>query len=168
MTAAAAVTLAAVVTTAGTAAIVDLRTRRIPNGITALTAVLGLGLGAAGASGGSVASAAVGLVIGGLLLMPGYLLGGTGGGDVKLLASQGALLGAGRILTAFLYGAIAGGVLALVIAVARRDLRRTLQGAAALVSAPSDGREQALGRQGNRFPYGPAIAIGSILAAFGF
>jgi len=42
-----------------------------------------------------------------------YLLGGMGGGDVKLMSGFGALLGDGRILPAALLAAAAGGVMAL-------------------------------------------------------
>jgi prepilin peptidase CpaA len=162
-----AITLGAVIASAGTAAVVDLRTRRIPNAITGGAAILGLCLGAAGLSGVPAWSCGAGLVLGAALLLPGYLAGGTGGGDVKLLASQGAILGAGGVVTAFLYGAIAGGILALAVAAGRGGLRPALHGAAALVRAPARGRRRAIGRRDNRFPYGPAIAIGSILAALG-
>jgi len=46
------------------------------------------------------------------LLLP-YLYGGIGAGDVKLLAVYGTLLGPNLIITAFFYGAILGGVVAL-------------------------------------------------------
>jgi len=46
------------------------------------------------------------------LLLP-YLYGGIGAGDVKLLAVYGSLLGPHLIITAFFYGAILGGVVAL-------------------------------------------------------
>jgi len=54
-----------------------------------------------------------GAALGFLFLLLPYLLGGIGAGDVKLLAVYGALLGPHLIITAFLYGAILGGVIAL-------------------------------------------------------
>src|SRR5688500_19812807 len=47
-----------------------------------------------------------------------------GAGDVKLFAAAGTLLGSGRITTAFLYVAIAGGVFAVAIAIRRRSEER--------------------------------------------
>lgn len=48
-----------------------------------------------------------------LLLIP-YISGGIGGGDVKFLAVVGAIAGTDFVWKAFLAGAIAGGLLALV------------------------------------------------------
>ena len=48
-------------------------------------------------------------------MLPGHLIGATGAGDVKLFAAAGALIGPAHILTAFIYTALAGGVLAIVI-----------------------------------------------------
>src|SRR5438128_525594 len=44
-----------------------------------------------------------------------YLLGGMGGGDVKLMAGFGALLGAGRLLEAALWTAGVGGIMAVTV-----------------------------------------------------
>jgi prepilin peptidase CpaA len=158
------------VTVAATAAavITDLRARRIPNAVTAATAITGLALAALGASGISFRASFVGFVLGLLLMLPGHLLGATGAGDVKLLAAVGAVLGPQRILAAFLYTAIAGGALALVVALRGRRLRRTLASSGRLLIQPAAARgEIEAPHRRNRFAYGPAIAVGSILAALG-
>ena len=54
-----------------------------------------------------------GAVLGFLFLLLPYISGGIGAGDVKLLAVFGALLGPHLIITAFLYGAMIGGAVAL-------------------------------------------------------
>jgi prepilin peptidase CpaA len=54
-----------------------------------------------------------GAALGFLFLLLPYLFGGIGAGDVKLLAVYGALLGPHLIITAFFYGAILGGLVAL-------------------------------------------------------
>ena len=54
-----------------------------------------------------------GAALGFLFLLLPYILGGIGAGDVKLLAVFGALLGPHLIITAFFYGSILGGVIAL-------------------------------------------------------
>ena len=58
------------------------------------------------------------------------------------------------------------GVLAIAVALKRQRLGATLEGTKRLITAPSDAREEikASGRS-NRFAYGPAIAIGSVMAA---
>ena len=61
----------------GTGAAIDLVTRRIPNGVVAVTAAAGLVAAAGGASDISVGSSLLGLGIGILLMLPGHLFGGS-------------------------------------------------------------------------------------------
>jgi prepilin peptidase CpaA len=98
----------------GCAAVVgDLRHRTIPNWLSGAGVAAGLicGVWSGGARGGcmAVAGAAVGFAA--FLLW--HWLGGLGGGDVKLMAAFGALLGPSDIATAAVLAAIAGALLAL-------------------------------------------------------
>ena len=104
-------------------------------------AVIGLGLAGTGVSGLTVWAAAAGLVLGLAVMLPGHLLGATGAGDVKLMAAAGALLGPALVLTAFLFTALAGGVLAVAVAVQRQRLRATLTGTGRLVSGGGEARD---------------------------
>jgi prepilin peptidase CpaA len=160
------VVLAAVVAASGSAAAIDLRTGKIPNPLTATVAAAGIGLAAAGLTGHSVAGAVCGAIVGVLLMLPGHVLGGTGAGDVKLVASLGTWLGPAGVVMAVLYGAIAGGVLAVAHAIHRRRLGSTISRTARLVAAPRDAKTE-IDRAAatSRFAYGPAIAIGAIAAA---
>jgi prepilin peptidase CpaA len=106
------------------ASAIDIRWRRIPNILTFGAAAAGLvfhvaadGLHGAGFSAGGWAT---GLV----LFLPWFVLGGMGAGDVKLVAALGAWLGAATTLWVALYSAIAGGVLALIVALSQGYLRR--------------------------------------------
>lgn len=147
---------------------IDLRTRRIPNVASIAVAGAGLGLSAIGASGHSVPAAVAGLGLGFLLMLPGHLLGGTGAGDVKYFAATGTLLGPGAVVSAFLYTAIAGGVLAFAIALRRRRLAEAANGVVALVATGgSSASEIESPDRHNRFAYAPAIAAGTLLAALG-
>jgi prepilin peptidase CpaA len=132
------------------ASIDDLARRHIANWIPAAALAGGFGWqigqggwqGALAALGGTIAGFAVFLVF--------YLLGGMGGGDVKLMAGFGALLGAGRLLEAALWTAGVGGILA-VGAIAWKSLRG-LFGSKAVDMAAVE-REASI-------PYAPAIALG--------
>jgi len=116
----------------------DLSRRKIPNflcgfGLAAAllwrcleTGLRGLAIGLAGA-----------LVGFGMLLIF-YLMGGMGAGDVKLMASFGAILGPGGTAIAGLLAAILGGLAAVGWLVWNRRARA--------------------------IPYGPAIVLGSWLA----
>jgi prepilin peptidase CpaA len=149
------------------AAAIDLRTRRVPNPLTAGLALSGLGFAATGISHVSVAASLAGLGLGLLLMLPGHLFGGTGAGDVKLFGAAGAVLGPAPMIGAFLYTAIAGGALAVIVAVQRRRLRRTFDRTARLVKGAAAAADIAAPQENNRFPYAPAIAVGAILAAIG-
>ncbi len=153
---------------AGVAAAIDLRTRRVPNPLTVLLASSGVLLAACGVSGVSLGASLAGFALGLALMLPGHLFGGTGAGDVKLFAAVGALIGPAHIVTAFLYTALAGGGLALVIALRRQRLQRTIGGAARLI-ATAAGNASAIESplEHNRFAYAPAIAVGATLAALG-
>lgn len=132
----------------GLAAIVDdVLRRRIANWIPAAALAGGFGwqigiLGWRGtleAIGGAAAGFAVFLIF--------YLLGGMGGGDVKLMAGFGALLGWPGVLWAALWTAFVGGILA-VLALAVKPLWRRLGG-----GAHNGGTKESI-------PYAPAIALG--------
>lgn len=149
-----------------TATVVDIRTRRIPNELTATMAGIGLGFAATGTSGVSVWASMAGFVLGLALMMPGHALGATGAGDVKLMAAVGAMVGPGTVVMAFAFTAIVGGVMALAIAIRRQRLRTTLAGTGRLIAGPSGARQHiGSASASSRFAYGPAIAVGSVLAA---
>jgi prepilin peptidase CpaA len=150
------------------AAVIDIRTNRIPNLLTALMSGVGLAMAATGVSGIGPWAALAGLAIGLLLMMPGYLLGATGAGDVKLMAAVGAMLGPALVITAFLFTAIAGGILALVVAARRGRMAAALANTGRLIASPA-GAQRKIRSAGttHRFAYGPAIALGSLVAALG-
>jgi prepilin peptidase CpaA len=149
-------------------ALIDLKTRRVPNPLTMGIAATGLVLAATRLSGLSVAAAALGFSVGvGLMLLP-YIFGAMGGGDVKLFAALGTFLGPWPTVQAFLYTLLAGGVLAVVVALQRRRLQETMRNAAVLVQT---GGENVAAIEhptsNNRFAYAPAIAVGTLVAALG-
>jgi Flp pilus assembly protein protease CpaA len=153
---------------AGTGAAIDLTSRRIPNVISLATTVAGLALAASGLTGISIAASLAGMVLGLVLTMPGYVFGATGAGDVKLFAAAGAVLGAPRIVDAFLWTAVAGGVIAVGIAWYRGRLTRTVARTLRLCRRPVEERTFiADPGEDNAFPYAPAIAAGCLMAAIG-
>jgi prepilin peptidase CpaA len=108
------------------ACLFDVRSRRIPNLLTIPAGIAGVlfHIGSGGWSGAG--AGAVGAAVGFGLFFPLFALGGMGAGDVKLMAALGAWLGpAGAAWTA-LYAAIAGGVMAVAVALARGYLRTAL------------------------------------------
>lgn len=106
----------------GLAAFIDARTRRIPNWLT-LTVVAAVIIGGFFffvlkgdlQSGWQwILFSGKGWLVGiGIFLIP-FILGGMGGGDVKLLGAIGALKGVSFVIETALFGALWGGVLALL------------------------------------------------------
>ena len=149
-------------------ALIDMRTRRVPNPLTLGIAVTGLAFAAIRWSGLSVATAALGLAVGVALMLPAYVFGAMGGGDLKLFAALGTFLGPWPTVQAFLYTLLAGGVLAIVVALQRRRLRETISNATVLVRTAGANAAAIEHSTNNRFAYAPAIAFGTLVAALGF
>jgi prepilin peptidase CpaA len=103
----------AVVAIGAAATVTDWRTRRIPNALTfgAAAVALAFALATGGVHGGLWSVAGFGLGL--LIFLPLFVLRALGGGDVKLLAAIGAWLGPSLVGWVAVYGAIAGGALAV-------------------------------------------------------
>jgi len=148
----------------GAAVFTDVRTRRIPNWLTGAIAGAAFGL-AFGGGPVTPLRALLGLVVGLALMLPGHIIGATGAGDVKLMAAVGAVVGPDVIFRAFLYSAVAGGVLAVVVALRRGRLGTTLQATTNLVTQPVHAKRAIeASDRANRFAYGPAIAVGTFFS----
>jgi prepilin peptidase CpaA len=94
-----------------TAAVLDFRLHRIPNYLTVPTALAGLAFHVLAPSGWGAWTSLSGFAVGFSLLIVPWLLGGSGMGDVKLLAALGAWLGPRLTLIAF---AVSVGTAALI------------------------------------------------------
>jgi len=140
----------------GIAAVVeDVARRRISNWIPCAAFAGGLGLQTWLHGWYGLGSALIGTLAGFGVFLLFYLLGGMGGGDVKLMAGFGALLGGWKVLEAALWTAGCGGVFA-VLYLGFRWLR------ARLANAPAENAGAEKGSQdgADSIPYAPAIAVG--------
>ena len=160
-------TIVLAIVAAGTsaAAIIDLKTRRVPNALTMSIAAAGIALAATGFGPVGLGASLAGCVLGAALMLPGHVLGATGAGDVKLLAAAGTLLGPGLTFKAFVATALAGDVIAIIVAVQRGRLRQTLGTTTRLATGQAGAAEVTHSTANNRFAYAPAIAIGVMVAA---
>jgi prepilin peptidase CpaA len=141
---------------ASVAAILDLRSRRIPNWLTATALLAGVLLnGMLSGLEGAVASV-LGAAVGLAMLLPFYAMRAIGAGDVKLLAALGALLGASLLVSVAIYGALVGGAISIVILLVRRRLFINLQEMFIEHRPPT--------LSGATAPYGVAIASGVYMA----
>lgn len=139
----------------GVAAIVeDLAHRRVSNWI--CCSAFGAGLVLQTVQGGwrGAGSALLGTLAGAAVFLVFYLLGGMGGGDIKLMAGFGAVLGVKRLLEAALWTAGCGGLLALAV-IGARALGKLWRSRKAAGTAAAGEPERAAS-----IPYAPAIAAG--------
>lgn len=127
----------------------DLRTHRIPNGLTLAGLTMGLAGHAWCGQMAGLAFALEGVAVAGITLLF-WLAGILGAGDVKLLGAVGALMGPLFLLWTLVGAVFAGGMLALPVMLAS-GLQAGVFG---LASAPKTGR----------MPLAPAIALGALVA----
>lgn len=109
----------AVLVVSAAACVSDFRTRRIPNVLTFGAAGAALVFGAVTGGLPGLGWVAAGWAVGCLIFLPWFALGGMGAGDVKLLAALGAWMGPGPVVWLALYAALAGGVFAVAVTLAR-------------------------------------------------
>jgi prepilin peptidase CpaA len=176
------------------AALIDIRTRRIPNVLTGPFLLTGLVLALAGAPGfDGIRASLLGAAIAGAPFIALWLIGGGGAGDAKMMLGVGAWLGSQAAVPALGSVAIVGGVLVIVVVLVKGKLGQTLLNIPQLALAmplvlrsggvqqrremletfTSSGRtpaEQTSDRDGAtkpalRIAYGPAIFIGTCVAA---
>lgn len=148
----------------------DLRTRHIPNIVTFGGAALGVLYSVATHGWPGLLASAGGWLTGVAVFLPFFLLGGMGAGDIKLVAAIGAWLGPLAALWVALYAALAGGVLAVVVALSTGYFREAFRNIGRLLAhwRLADVRplpEVTLeGTRGPRLPYALPIAVGAVLA----
>jgi prepilin peptidase CpaA len=147
----------------GVAAVADDLTRRqISNWIPALAFGAGLILQTVTAGWRGAGSALLGTASGAAVFLVFYLAGGMGGGDVKLMAGFGAVLGTKRLLEAALWTAGCGGIMALLV-IAASYIRQLWRSRSSARKGPAEGAGSWSGRV-EAIPYAPAIAAGVWLA----
>jgi prepilin peptidase CpaA len=145
------------------ASIEDLARRQVSNWISASALVAGIGYHSAvsGWRGGLMALGAA--VAGFAVFLVFYCLGGMGGGDVKLMAGFGAVLGTvSRLLEAALWTAAVGGMLALAV-ISFQSMRRAMRRYFGSCQLSQPAREIAT-PSNESIPYAPAITLGAWLA----
>jgi len=151
----------------------DVRERRLPNALTVgafTTAILlriPLGLDALG-------TGFLGAVLAFGLALPFFLVGGLGGGDVKLLVAVGAFLGPRNLWFALLVMALVGGVMAVFVITKHRAFGQTAANLRSLFSTMGTGTFTGWKGEGSKatitldtpgvltVPYGVAIAAGAL------
>jgi prepilin peptidase CpaA len=157
---------------AALACVFDLRSRHLPNLLTlgAAGAALVYGFATAGLTG--LAVSAGGWATACALFFPFFALRGLGAGDVKLAAAIGAWLTPYDALWLTLYAMVAGGVMALLVALLAGYVRKALANLSLLLAhwrvvgiTPMSTLTLDTAR-GPRLPYALPIAVGALIDLF--
>ncbi len=150
----------------------DVKSRRIPNFITIPSFLLGLAMHLAlGGWKQLLTSLAAGIICG-LVFLVFYLAGGMGAGDVKLIMAVGCIAGLSHVAYLLVLTALSGGLMAVVLALARGRLQQTIMNVGELATHHSHEGLQPhpdlnLGNAATlRLPYALAIAGGSLITLY--
>lgn len=161
------IVLTLVLIAAAIAAYTDVRSRRIPNLLSAALLASGVALHALQGWQSAAISIALFAVVfaAGTVLFSFKLLGG---GDVKLLAAASAALGWPETVAFLLYTMVAGGLLGLAISAARGRLRPVMHNVKAIVFPLLSGvRPAPVSSAAGTMPYGLAIFAGAASVTLG-
>ena len=142
----------------------EVRYRRIPNWLTLGGMVLGLGAAFIEGWLPALTDSFLGLAVAGGVFLPFCLLGVVGGGDMKLMAAVGAIVGYPAVLATLTDTCLAGGLLAIGIMAWNGMLLTTFSNAfRILFGMPRKSRGL---RRPPMVPYGVAIAAGTLFSVF--
>ncbi len=108
------------------AAIFDFKTYKIPNWLTFGFILIGIIFNTILSGWPGLIFSFQGFLIGGLLLLPFFLLGGMGAGDVKLLAGIGAIGGGIFAINTLFVGSLLGGLAAIIILARIHGVKSTI------------------------------------------
>jgi prepilin peptidase CpaA len=152
------------------AAVIDGMKLKVPNWLTLPMILSGWVFNFAVGGWAGLAWSLVGTVVGLALLLPAYAIGGMGAGDVKLLAGVGAWVQAETTFYAFCWSAVIGGVIAVLMILARRGWRKhrdqflMIYSEIVTIGNPTELSAIAAERKSSMLllPYGIPIAIGTI------
>ena len=148
----------------------DVRSRRVPNFVTLPAICFGLIMHFVLGGWAELGSAAASGLLCGLIFLVFYLAGGMGAGDVKLITAVGCIAGLSIIGQLLILTSLAGGVMAIGLALYRRQLKDTILNICALaIHHKSEGlRPHPEFNLSNartlRLPYALAIAAGSTIS----
>lgn len=144
----------------------DTKSRRILNIVTIPTIILGLTYNIFTSGFEGLLFSGKGFLVGlGVLLIP-FMLGGMGAGDVKLMAAIGALMGTSFVFYSFIYTAIIGGVIGVLLILKTRGFKNSVKSfffdfvflrsnlGSMIISKDK--------RSSISFPYGVAIVLGTL------
>jgi prepilin peptidase CpaA len=150
----------------------DVKSRRLPNLLTGPAFLIGLVLHLSLDGWHGLLTSFSAALICGVIFLVFYLAGGMGAGDVKMITAVGCIAGLPNISYLMVLTALAGGVMAVGLALMRGRLKETLFNVGALASHHAQSglkphpEHNVLNASTLRLPYGLAIAAGATITLY--
>ena len=145
----------------------DVRYRKIPNWATLPGIVLGLGLNIGFRGWTGLKASGLGLLIGFVVLLVLFVIGWMGGGDVKLMAAVGALMGYPFVVSALFYSLLVGIVIGVALLIWNRKTLRTFKNLFYVIGSrvnPAVPKRDLNPEETQKIPFGLAIVLGTVWA----
>jgi len=151
------------------AAVYDVKQRRIPNWLTVTGILTGVGMNTfLYPVWSGLKSGLLGFAVGFGIYFVLYALHAMGAGDVKLMGAVGALVGWQNWLGIFAITALVGGIMAIIVILARKRFMKTVFNVGFIFSEMKSGRAAYMSREdldvkspkSMGLPHGAVIAVG--------
>jgi len=149
------------------ATITDLTKNKVYNWLTFPAIILGLALNLFENGMLGCWQSASGLVIGGIVFLPLFLLKGMGAGDIKLMSVIGSFMGVIFVINSAIYIAILGGVIAIVMLIIKGKLLDMLKNISNICLSsfmPKFSVHKSVNKE--TIPYAVVISLGTVLKYF--
>lgn len=154
---------------------IDYKHRRVPNWLNAAIAAVGFAAQVYYFGFQGVWAGLGGALVGFATLIVPWLMHGMGAGDVKLMTAIGIWLGPWLTFLAFCVGAIAGGVIAIIMILSTGRLWNAYANLATIAQKVSSkstmfsefGSAKSFGATSQLLPYGVPLTIGTLIVFFG-
>ena len=166
--------MAGALAVAAIGSVTDVATRRIPNKLTYFAMLVALAGRFAMQGWRGLGSGIAGGLIGGGAFLIFFLVHAMGAGDVKLITAVGCFVGPATTIEIVFASAIAGGILAIIVALRQGRLRAVLVNVLdllrfhAIAGAEVHPSLNLSNPQAARLPYGVAIAAGVLYSVLAF
>jgi prepilin peptidase CpaA len=147
----------------------DIRTKKIKNIIVLPAIIFGLVINAILSGRHGLLDSSLGIFLPVVLLFWLYALKMLGAGDIKLFCASGAIMGLDFVIRSMVFSFLAGGIIALAIMIARRNVKERVRHLASYIKhsfltmslKPYNDSINASPSSGFRFSY--AVAAGTII-----
>ncbi len=149
----------------------DIKAHKIPNLLVLIIISGGILWNVYLVQGISLITSAIGLLTGMVFMLPSYILGGMGAGDVKLVAAIGSVVGYHKVIEVVMYSYFAMFVMAVIFIILKGDLSKVIIRFKMMLFGMLGGvfsyqKPYVTEASAQEIPLAPAIAFGTLYVLF--